>query len=141
MKEFCMIFFIAVIVFSIIQILTYREQKRMNRSQMKLMESSVQFDLAEVIATFETFVDIIMSRYLSLNLNFKEENYINSEEEELLLREISKEVMEEISPFMVSRLGLVYNISSEDDLANIITKTVYLKILDFIRKNNSVKDE
>ena len=141
MREFCLIFLLAVIVFSTIQILTYREQKRMNKEQVKLMESNIQFDLAEIVATFETFIDIIMDRYLRLNPNYIDNNkYINADEEEVLLREISSEVMKEISPFLIHRLGLVYNIESDVELADIITKTVYLKLLDFITKNNAVKD-
>lgn len=139
MKTFCIIFFIAVTVFSLIQISTLREQKRMNREQIRILESNIQFDLAEIVATFETFIDLMMSRYLTLNRNFKEAEYINSEEEELLLREISKEVMDKISPFMVNKLSLVYNLGTNDDLADLITKSVYLKILDYISQNNSIK--
>lgn len=140
MKEFCTIFFIAVVVFSIVQILTLCEQKRMNKEQIRILDSNIQFDLAEIVATFETFVNLIMSRYLNLNRNFKEEDYINSEEEELLLREISQEVMQNISPSLIYKLGLIYNISSEDDLADIITKTVYLKLLDYVTENNKTKN-
>lgn len=140
MKEFCIIFFLAVITFSIVQILTLREQKRMNREQIRILDSNIQFDLAEIIATFETFVDLIMGRYISLNRAFKDE-YINSEEEELLLREISKEVMETISPTLINKLGLIYNISSETELADVITKTVYLKLLDYVGENNQTKNK
>ena len=82
-----------------------------------------------------------MNRYLGLNRNFKEADYINSEEEELLLREISTEVMETISPHLVNKLWLIYNIASDDDLTNIITKTVYLKLLFYISSNNEIKNK
>lgn len=141
MKEFCTIFFIAVVVFSIIQILSLLEQRRMNNEQIRVLNSSIQLNLPEIVATFETFIDLVMNRYLALNRNFKEADYINSEEEELLLREISTEVMETISPHLVNKLGLIYNIASDDDLANIITKTVYLKLLDYISSNNEIKNK
>ena len=141
MDVFCLIISVAVAVFSAVQILTLLEQKRMNREQIRVLDSSIQFDLAEIVATFETFIDLIMSRYLNLNRNFKESTYINSEEEELLLREISKEVMNNISPFMINKLGLIYNISSDEDLADLITKTVYLKLLDYVSNNNAIKNK
>ncbi len=140
MREFCLIFLGAVIIFSIIQILTLKEQKRMNNEELKILHTNMQFDLAEIVATFETFIELTMGNYLILNRDFKEDTYINSEEEELLLREISKEVIGTISPFMVSKLGLIYNIEDEDDLADLITKAVYLKLLKYVAENNAIKN-
>ena len=86
----------------IFKYLELKEQKKMNEHQITILNNSLDINLPEIIATFESFVDMIMRRYLDLNINFQEIEYINAELEEELLRKISSEVVENISPFMIA---------------------------------------
>lgn len=125
----------------IFKYLELKEQQKMNEHQITILNSSLDINLPEIIATFESFVDMLMRRYLDLNVNFQEIEYINAELEEELLRKISSEVVENISPFMIAKLSLVYNIYTEEDLSDIVAKTVYIKLLDYIQNVNSIKDK
>lgn len=130
-----------VISFSYFKYNENKEQKRMNDHQITILNNSIEIDLPDIIGSFDAFVEMIMNQYLDLNFNFRtDSNYINTEMEEELLRNISKEVMDSISAFMVHKLSLVYKIVDEDDLANIITKTVYLKLLKFVTETNAIKE-
>ena len=125
----------------IFKYLELKEQKKMNEHQITILNNSLDINLPDIIATFESFVDMIMRRYLDLNINFQEIEYINAELEEELLRKISSEVVENISPFMIAKLSLVYNIYTEEDLSDIVAKTVYIKLLDYIQNVNSIKNK
>lgn len=141
MGEVVKILILAVLFYVLIECLNLREQKKMNGHQVSILNSSIDIDIENIIGTFEMFVEIVMKQYLDLNITFKDINYINTELEEELFRDISTEVMSQMSPYLISKLSLVYKIHNEDDLATVVTRTVYLKLLDYIGNINSIKDK
>ena len=126
--------------FLILNYFKFKEEKINNEHQFRILDSSVQIDLGDVISTFDTFIEMCLQEYLQININFKEITFINTELEEKILRDVSNKVMSEISPFMINKLSLVYRIESEEELAGLITNKTYLRVLDYVIQLNGIKD-
>ena len=118
----------------------FEEEKEMNDHQYRILDASIEIDFNNIISTFEAFIALQMEEYLQINFNYKDISFINSEMEEELLRNISKKVMTSISPFMISKLSLIYHIQSEDDLADLITTRTYIQVLKYVIEMNSIKN-
>lgn len=92
--------------------------------------SEDKFRLLDLIIT-ECF-----SEYTVLNINYKNIEYINSDLEHEIVREVSAKIIERLSPVMLTQLGLVYNTES---MAKIISERVYLHTIGFVMEHNVVK--
>lgn len=132
---------IIITIYGVFKLLDHLELKKMNAHQSRILDASIQINLSEIMGTFDQFIDLVMTEYLQLNVEFNDIKYINSELEEDLLRKISKQIMSTISPFMISKLSLIFHINNEKELADIVSKRVYLKLLEYITKINAIKDE
>jgi len=134
------IFFIGYGVNAILNYKRFNEEKDMNAHQYRLLDASIDIHFADIISTFESFISLQMEEYLQINFNYKDISFINTEMEEELLRNISTKVMESISPFMISKLSLIYRIESDEDLANLITSRTYIQILKYVTDMNSIRN-
>lgn len=129
-----------IILLSIAKYNQFKTEQIMNEHQFRILDASMQVNLEEVISLFDGFIDIVMQEHMQLNFDYKDISYINTELEEELLRNISNKVMDRISPFIVTKLSLIYRIESDDDLAELITTRTYLKLLKYITQLNSIKE-
>lgn len=125
----------------IINYLKFKEEKINNEQQFRILNASVQIDLNDVVLTFDSFIELELQEYLQININYKDITYITSDLEEAILRDVSKKIMEDISPYMINKLNLVYNIETEEDLARLITNKTYLRVLDYVTETNGIKEK
>lgn len=76
------------------------------------------------------------TEYIALNVEYKDITYIDANLETEIAKAVSYNVTERLSPTLITKISLVYNVNNITDL---ITKKVYLHVLNYSIEKNRVK--
>lgn len=74
--------------------------------------------------------------YIVLNIEYKDVQYIDSELEKEITKSVSYTVLERLSPTLITKLSLVYNVNN---LADLVSKRVYLQVINYSIEKNTAK--
>ena len=74
--------------------------------------------------------------YVVLNVEYKDIQYIDSELEKEITKAVSYMVIERLSPTLITKISLVYNVNNITDL---VSKRVYLQVVNYSIEKNMTK--
>lgn len=111
------------------------------KANIALKEYKINMNLkisSDIIEELDKFIHEIFMEYITLNIEFRGLEYITPELEDIIVREVGKRVVEELSPVFFDKLALVYN---KNNFTNFISKRVYLHTLNYTITKNSIKED
>lgn len=114
-----------------------REYKRrlLTASEETINKQAVIDDT--IPALLDSFIKDCFNDYMMLIVTPKQEAYIGEEREAEIRQDLIAKVVERISPAMMDKLSLYYNI---DTIDRVIGDKIYIIVTDFIVNTNSIKD-
>ena len=133
-------FYVIIAIVLILYICTIVVFEVNKRSSNKLMEYkiNVETDINESIPELlETIVSECFNEYIVLNVEYKDIQYLDSEMESKIAKDVGRMVSERLSPALLSKMSLYYNIAS---ISNIISEKIYILVLDYSIKKNQIRD-
>lgn len=74
--------------------------------------------------------------YVVLNVEYKDIQYIDSELEKEITKAVSYMVIERLSPTLITKISLIYNVNNITDL---VSKRVYLQVVNYSIEKNMAK--
>lgn len=126
---------IFVCVFGIVLVYYYHKHK-------KILEDLTKYEIdvgatidEEIPKILELFVQSVFVDYQAKNLVKQENEYIRSDEEQRIVKEVATLCGERISPAMVNKLSLFWN---PEVIAAVIADKVYLTVVAYVAQNNAV---
>ena len=133
-------FYVIIAIVLILYICTIVVFEVNKRSSKKLREYkiNVETDINESIPELlETIVSECFNEYIVLNVEYKDIQYLDSEMESKIAKDVGRMVSERLSPALLSKMSLYYNIAS---ISNIISEKIYILVLDYSIKKNQIRD-
>lgn len=101
------------------------------------IDMNVQIDYG-LGALLDRLILDAFDEYLILNVEYKDIGYVDGKLEDIITREVSRMVIESISPVIMTKLSTLYNM---DKFADIVSKKVYLKTMDYSLAKNEGQTE
>lgn len=104
--------------------------------QFKIM-SNMQID-ESTYKILDDYIDYIFNDYLILDFELKDIDYINSEEEKKIIKDVSKRVINRMSNTIMTKLLLLYNQAS---IIDIVAEKVTIKVTQYVLNYNTPKNK
>lgn len=124
----------------LLAIILYIFKKVQNlKKQLNLKEYEINVSTTVDDNTFNLLDKLISDcflEYVVLNVEYKEVQYIDSALEKEITRAVSYMVMERLSPTLITKISLVYNVNNLTDL---VSKRVYLQVVNYSIEKNTAK--
>lgn len=124
----------------LLAIILYIFKKIQNlKKQLNLKEYEINVSTTVDDNTFNLLDKLISDcflEYVVLNVEYKEVQYIDSGLEKEITRAVSYMVMERLSPTLITKISLVYNVNNLTDL---VSKRVYLQVVNYSIEKNTAK--
>lgn len=111
------------------------------KGRLKLEEYKINMNLnidTNVISQLEFLIEETFSEYIALNIEYREIGYISAEIEDIICREVSKQVIDKMSPVFFDKISLVYN---KSNFSTLIANRVYLHVVNYTLSKNSLQQD
>ena len=111
------------------------------KGRIKLEEYKINMNLnidTTIIEQLEFLIEDTFNEYIALNIEFRELAYITAEIEDIICREVSKQVVDKMSPVFFDKISLIYN---KTHFSTLITNRVYLHTVNYSLSKNSLQQE
>ena len=128
-------------IFIFVEIINVMTKIKLNRTEQELEKYNIDINNqvgASILTDLDTFIANVFQDYIVLNIAYKDIQYIKSDLEEKINRDVSVKIVETISPIMILKLSTYYN---KDKIGDIITEKVYMRTLNYVISNNQTKDK
>lgn len=113
----------------------YKRRLMLDDYKLKL---ELEVSPAEILEQLDIYITEAFNEYIVLNIEFKELEYISKEIEDEINRNVSRKVVDRLSPVFLDKFALVYN---KDNFSKLLSDRVYLLTLNYTVQKNSLKDE
>lgn len=124
----------------LLTIILYIFKKVQNlKKQLNLKEYEINVSTTIDDNTFGLLDKLISDcflEYVVLNVEYKDIQYIDSELEKEITKAVSYMVIERLSPTLITKISLVYNVNNITDL---VSKRVYLQVVNYSIEKNMTK--
>lgn len=124
----------------LLAIILYIFKKVQNlKKQLNLKEYEINISTTIDDNTFGLLDKLISDcflEYVVLNVEYKDIQYIDSELEKEITKAVSYMVIERLSPTLITKISLVYNVNNITDL---VSKRVYLQVVNYSIEKNMAK--
>lgn len=124
----------------LLAIILYIFKKVQNlKKQLNLKEYEINISTTIDDNTFGLLDKLISDcflEYVVLNVEYKDIQYIDSELEKEITKAVSYMVIERLSPTLITKISLVYNVNNITDL---VSKRVYLQVVNYSIEKNMTK--
>lgn len=124
----------------LLTIILYIFKKVQNlKKQLNLKEYEINVSTTIDDNTFGLLDKLISDcflEYVVLNVEYKDIQYIDSELEKEITKAVSYMVIERLSPTLITKISLVYNVNNITDL---VSKRVYLQVVNYSIEKNMAK--
>lgn len=124
----------------LLAIILYIFKKVQNlKKQLNLKEYEINVSTTIDDNTFGLLDKLISDcflEYVVLNVEYKDIQYIDSELEKEITKAVSYMVIERLSPTLITKISLVYNVNNITDL---VSKRVYLQVVNYSIEKNMTK--
>lgn len=111
------------------------------KGRIKLEEYKINMNLnidTTIIEQLEFLIEDTFNEYIALNIEFRELSYITAEIEDIIFRDVSKQVVDKMSPVFFDKISLIYN---KAHFSTLITNRVYLHTINYSLSKNSLQQE
>lgn len=118
-------------------IIRLKQKKRdLNLREYELnISSSMEED---IFGLLDKVIQEAFNEYTVLNIEYHEDiTYIDAELEKIITQEVAHKVIDRISPALISKISLVYNIANLDKL---LSERTYLCTLHYVLSKNAIKE-
>lgn len=129
---------IMIIFFIALTILIIEEVRNMRKTH-KLNEYKLNLDADSDDAIFEILDKIISESfddYIILNVEYFKYDTINAELEKQICKDVSHKVVERISPALMAKLSIVYNMKNFN---NILADKIYIRTIGYSLAKNKIQ--
>jgi len=93
----------------------------------------------DTFALLDKVIQECFTEYTVLNIEYRNDiDYVDADLEKIITQDVAHKVVDRISPTLISKISLVYNIDNFDKL---LSERVYLFTMQFSIQKNSVKKE
>lgn len=107
------------------------------KNNIKLFEVNVTTpNDNEAIESLNKLIDDALSDWVILNRGYKQDEYINSEEEKRITKAICELVNSRISSVLLDKLSFYY---ASESMPEVIATKVYIKVLNYVITVNKLK--
>ena len=130
---------ILVLVFEISLFKSFNKWIKYKYSELELKKYDIELHLQitdNIEERLDTIIESCFQEYSLMNLIYKTDWYIKEDEEIEINKDICSLVSDRISPVMLKQLSLYYN---EDSIYDIIGKSVYFRVTNFVIEHNKSK--
>lgn len=123
---------------SIILIITnYRLKKESNKIARYSININAKVN-EEIPMILENMTEECFDEYMVLNLAFKEKEYIDSDTETKIMKEVGTMVAQRLSQAALDKLSTYYNINT---ISEIISNKVYILVMQYAANNNQIPSD
>ena len=124
----------------ILTIILYLAKKinNMNKElRLREYEVNISSDTSDdVMNLLEKIIEECFSEYTILNIEYQDIPYIDAELEKEIVKNVAYKVTERLSPTLISKISLVYNINN---LSTLISERTYLHTINYSIQKNTMK--
>ena len=115
--------------------------KKINNMSRELIlreyEINISSDTSDnVMNLLEKIIEECFLEYTVLNIEYQDIPYIDAELEKEIVKQVAYKVSERLSPTLISKISLVYNI---ENLSTLISERTYLHVINYSIERNSMK--
>lgn len=138
-KMTILLMIIVSILLLILTLYVLKSMDNMNK-KLKLKEYEININTGtgeEIFSTLDRIIAECFSEYTVLNIEYKETVYIDSELEKQITTDVSHKILDRLSPTLIAKISLVYNINN---LSLLISERVYLHTLNYTIEKNGIKE-
>lgn len=132
----CVIIIIT-LIFGIVLIYIYNSHK-------KILEGITEYEIdvnasinEEIPKILELYVQTIFDDYRAKFLEAQDIDYITSEKEKEITKDVSRLCADRLSPAMAHKLSLFWN---PETIGSVIADKIYLIVVGYVAQHNSVKE-
>lgn len=125
-------------IYSLIRV-NLRYSKKL-KVEMQLKEYEININTNEnqdLLEFLDNIIETIFNEYILLNIECQKVEYIDTELEISIVKEVSEKVISSISPILLTKLSLIYNY---DKIPEIIGNRVYLHVINYTISKNKAKE-
>ena len=136
---------IKISILILVSILVYKLYKYFTTTYSSIKNKQVENEKVKLYSTIDpklvreelnALIREYTARYMTKNIMVNQINFIKNDQMDEMVREITKEVILEMSDLYLTYCKLIYNISNEDELLEVIYKLVVDVVLDMVTKFN-----
>lgn len=124
----------------ILTIILYLAKKITNMNKefrLKEYEVNISSDTSDnVMNLLEKIIEECFAEYTVLNIEYQDIPYIDAELEKEIVKNVAYKVTERLSPTLISKISLVYNINN---LSTLISERTYLHTINYSIQKNTMK--
>lgn len=115
--------------------------KKINTMSRELVLREYEINISsdtsdDVLNLLEKIIGECFVEYTVLNIEYKDIAYIDAELEKEIVKNVAYKVSERLSPTLISKISLVYNI---ENLSSLISERTYLHVINYSIERNSLK--
>lgn len=105
--------------------------------KLKEYQINISSDTSDnVLNLLEKIIEECFMEYTVLNIEYQDIPYIDAELEKEIVKQVAYKVTERLSPTIISKIALVYNI---DNLSTLISERTYLHVINYSISRNALK--
>lgn len=136
---------IKISILVLVSILVYKLYKYFTTTYSSIKNKQVENEKVKLYSTIDpklvreelnALIREYTARYMTKNIMVNQINFIKNDQMDEMVREITKEVILEMSDLYLTYCKLIYNISNEDELLEVVYKLVVDVVLDMVTKFN-----
>ena len=122
----------------VIMIFIFKKMNNMSRELiLREYEINISSDTSDnVMNLLEKIIEECFLEYTVLNIEYQDIPYIDAELEKEIVKQVAYKVSERLSPTLISKISLVYNI---ENLSTLISERTYLHVINYSIERNSMK--
>lgn len=102
-----------------------------------------EYDFDKIDSRIDKYINEAGQTYKINNFEYRdqEELYLNQEDMEKMIKEMTNDVMSRITPAVLSLIELSYNINSNEDLIKLICEKIKVYVLSYSLETNAIIDD
>ena len=133
----------------LVSILVYKLYKYFTTTYTTIKNKQVENEKVKLYATIDpklvreelnNLIKEYTARYMTKNIMVNQIKFIKNDQMDEMTREITKQVILEMSDLYLTYCKLIYNISNEDELLTLIYKMVVDVVLDMVTRFNEATE-
>lgn len=129
---------IGVLVLGLFAVLWLVRKNHKENTRMIQYTVNVSAEITEDIPSmFEAMVQSTFDDFLIINGEYSQKEYITEAEEEKMMKDLGKMVSSRLSPAMLDKIQLYYNLQH---IGEIISDKIYILVTAYVVEKNKVRD-
>ena len=134
-----LIFSFIILYYKLFPYLETKNEIRNKEAINKKNELYLNIDSSKISEELNKYIETSVNRYIVYKFIAHKITFINAEETETMVRDLTKSVIIEMSELYLFYIRLLYNISTDNDLVRVVNNLLKNQIIDAVSSYNKAE--